>query len=53
MPSQVYYDLRDQLDQYSVGFPATESGVEMRILEKLFTERFEGGLPVFSLIQFD
>lgn len=38
MPSQVYYDLRDQLDQYSVGFPATESGVEMRILEKLFTE---------------
>ncbi|MEW6532536.1 MAG: 4Fe-4S dicluster-binding protein [Thermodesulfobacteriota bacterium] len=38
MPSQVYYDLREQLDQYSVGFPSTESGVEMRILEELFTE---------------
>lgn len=38
MPSQVYYDLREQLDQYCVGFPATESGVEMKILEKLFTE---------------
>jgi electron transport complex protein RnfB len=38
MTSQIYYDLREQLDQYSVGFPATESGVEMRILEKLFTE---------------
>jgi electron transport complex protein RnfB len=38
MSSQVYYDLREQLDQYSVGFPATESGVEMTILERLFTE---------------
>jgi len=38
MPSQVYYDLREQLDQYCVGFPAAESGVEMKILEKLFTE---------------
>jgi electron transport complex protein RnfB len=38
VPSQVYYDLREQLDQYSLGFPSTESGVEMKILEKLFTE---------------
>lgn len=38
MPSQVYYDLREQLDQYSVGFPSTQSGVEMKILEKLFSE---------------
>lgn len=38
MTSKVYYNLREQLDQYSVGFPATESGVEMRILERLFTE---------------
>jgi ferredoxin len=38
MPSQIYYDLREQLDQYSVGFPTTESGVELKILEKLFTE---------------
>lgn len=38
MTSTVYYDLREQLDQYSIGFPSTESGVELRILEKLFTE---------------
>ncbi|MEJ2719299.1 MAG: helix-turn-helix domain-containing protein [Deltaproteobacteria bacterium] len=38
MTDQVYYDLREQLDQYSLGFPATESGVEMQILEKLFSE---------------
>ncbi len=38
MTAKVYYDLREQLDQYSNGFPSTESGVEMRILEKLFSE---------------
>jgi len=38
MASRVYYELREQLDQYSVGFPSTESGVEMKLLEKLFTE---------------
>jgi hypothetical protein len=38
MPSQVYYDLREQLDEYSLGFPSTVSGVEMKILEKLFTQ---------------
>lgn len=42
MISQVYYDLREQLDQYSLGFPATESGVEMKILQKLFTEEEAG-----------
>lgn len=36
--SDVYQDLREQLDQYSVGFPATESGVELKILKKLFSE---------------
>ena len=38
MTKQVYLDLREQLDQYSLGFPATESGVELKILEKLFAE---------------
>ncbi len=38
MTSKVYNDLREQLDQYSVGFPSTPSGTEMKILEKLFTE---------------
>jgi ferredoxin len=36
--SDVYHRLREQLDQYSVGFSTTESGVELRILKKLFTE---------------
>ena len=38
MSEKVYYDLREQLDQYSVGFPSTESGVEIKILRKLFSE---------------
>jgi len=37
MTESVFCDLREQLDQYSVGFPSTTSGVEMKLLEKLFT----------------
>jgi hypothetical protein len=38
MSSEVYKNLQKQLDQYSCGFPITASGVEFKILEKLFTE---------------
>jgi ferredoxin len=38
MAAEIYHQLREQMDQYSTGFPATESGVELKILEKLFTE---------------
>jgi formate hydrogenlyase subunit 6/NADH:ubiquinone oxidoreductase subunit I len=38
MSEQIYEKLREQLDQYSIGFPDTESGVEMNILKKLFTK---------------
>jgi len=38
MAKEVYRRLQEQLDQYSVGFPATASGVEIRMLEKLFAE---------------
>lgn len=38
MASPIYHKLREQLDQYSVGFPATESGIDLKILERLFTE---------------
>ena len=38
MAADVYTQLREQLDQYSVGFPSTDFEVEMKILEKLFTE---------------
>jgi len=33
----VFTRLQKQLDQYSLGFPATESGIEIQILKKLFT----------------
>ena len=38
MSEDVFRRLQEQLDQYSVGFPATESGVEIEILKMLFTE---------------
>jgi len=38
MQKDIYEMLREQLDKYSVGFPKTESGVEMKILHRLFTE---------------
>jgi NAD-dependent dihydropyrimidine dehydrogenase PreA subunit len=38
MPREVYKKLREQLDQYSCGFPLTKSGVEFKILERIFTE---------------
>ncbi len=36
MKGQFYHKLRDHLNQYSVGFPVSESGVEIEILKKLF-----------------
>jgi len=33
----LYKHLREHLDRMAVGFPATESGVEIRILKRLFT----------------
>ncbi|MDY6851175.1 MAG: 4Fe-4S binding protein [Thermodesulfobacteriota bacterium] len=38
MTNDIYKKLREQLDQYSIGYPATQSGVEIKILKKLFTE---------------
>jgi electron transport complex protein RnfB len=38
MTHDIYRKLQEQLDQYSLGFPATESGVEIKILKKLFSE---------------
>ncbi|MBI4797994.1 MAG: 4Fe-4S binding protein, partial [Desulfarculus sp.] len=39
MSHELYAKLQKQLDQYSIGFPATESGVEQEILHKLFPEK--------------
>ena len=33
----VYRALQEHLDKAPVGFPATESGIEIRILKQLFT----------------
>ena len=39
MADKLYVQLREKIDQISgTGFPATESGVEINILKKLFTE---------------
>jgi ferredoxin len=36
--TDVYEVLREKLDDLAVGYPATESGVEMRILRRIFSE---------------
>ena len=38
MEEGLYRKLQKQLDAYSVGFPATVSGIEIDILKRLFTE---------------
>lgn len=38
MSDEPYLKLREFLDNFPVGFPATESGVEMEILKRLFTK---------------
>lgn len=38
MASDIYYRLRERLDEYSIGMAATEFGIELKLLEKLFTE---------------
>ena len=38
MEKDIYRKVQEQLDQYSIGFPATESGVEIEILKLLFSE---------------
>ena len=36
MSDTIFRDLQKRLDMYSLGFPATESGIEIKILKKLF-----------------
>jgi hypothetical protein len=36
--SDAFTKLREFLDQFPIGFPKTPSGVELRILKRLFTE---------------
>ncbi len=39
MTTDIYRDLQERLDKYSVGFPATESGIEIKILKTMFNEK--------------
>ena len=36
--AEVYEKLRERLDMFPQGFPKTQSGVELEILENLFSE---------------
>ena len=36
--ADIYSQVQQQLDQYSIGFPETESGVEIEILKFLYYE---------------
>lgn len=38
MAENIFRKLQERLDKYSLGFPATESGIELEILKELFTE---------------
>ena len=38
MNQSTYRQLQERLDKYSVGFPATESGIEIAILKAMFSE---------------
>ena len=38
MTQDIFQTLQQRLDTYSLGFPATKSGVEIKILKRLFTE---------------
>jgi len=38
MAEDIFRTLQERLDKYSLGFPATESGIEIAILRELFSE---------------
>jgi len=40
MADDIYRKLQKRLDGYSLGFPATDSGIEIEILKELFTEEY-------------
>lgn len=38
MDNSIYEQLREKIDQYSIGMSASSSGIELQILQQLFTE---------------
>jgi Na+-translocating ferredoxin:NAD+ oxidoreductase subunit B len=55
MKDKIYRQLQEQLDQYSMGFPAAESGIDLKILQYLFTkadaEMFTALTPMLETVQ--
>ena len=43
MADEVYYRLRDILDKMPNGYPATEDGLEIKILKKIYSRRKRPG----------
>ncbi|PKN72473.1 MAG: 4Fe-4S ferredoxin [Deltaproteobacteria bacterium HGW-Deltaproteobacteria-10] len=39
MSDNIFRDLQERLDSYSLGFPATKTGIEITVLKRLFTEK--------------
>ncbi|MCK7512874.1 MAG: hypothetical protein MZV70_58540 [Desulfobacterales bacterium] len=39
MSEDIFRQLQQRLDLYSMGFPATETGIEITILKKLFNQK--------------
>ncbi|MBN1188182.1 MAG: 4Fe-4S binding protein [Dehalococcoidales bacterium] len=48
--TEIYRDLQKHLDKLPIGYPATESGVEIRILKHLFTPEEAGIATQLSMI---
>jgi electron transport complex protein RnfB len=42
MSEDIFRRLQQRLDLYSMGFPATETGIEITILKKLFNQKDAG-----------
>ena len=49
MVDQVYRELARKLDSIPPGFPATESGVELQLLARLYTQEEAAIVTVMSL----
>jgi len=51
--TDIYEHLARSLDKLPNGFPSTESGVELKILQKIFTPQEAGGMwDVHKFISF-
>ena len=50
--SDVYWELQEHLDTFVIGFPATKSGVELRVLKYLFTPE-EASIATYLSFSFE